>query len=128
MLNFNITPYNYWVLYAAIAAVVVSLLILAKKALAIPKAIKEFDPYTSRMQRNLQVMQIKTTAMNEKKQEDAKKNKLLKMALPVLLAIYEIYKKDDSMKGVKGFKDAALAYVNQGKADKALAKRLKKIM
>jgi len=128
MLNFNIAPYNYWVLYAAIAAVVVSLLILVKKALEIPKAIKAFDPYTTRMQRNLQLMQIKTDAMNEKKQEDAKKNKLLKLALPILLAIYEIYKKDDSMKGVKGFKDAALVYLNQGKADKALAKRLKKIM
>ena len=128
MSNMNLAPYNYWVLYAAIAAVVVSLIILAKKAMEIPKAVKEFDPYTTKMKRNIQLLQIKTGAMQEKKQEDEKKNKALKIALPILLSIYEIYKKDDSMKGISGFKDAALAYVQRGKDDKALAKRLKKIM
>jgi membrane protein insertase Oxa1/YidC/SpoIIIJ len=123
----DLYPYNYWILYASIALLVIFIIMLLMKLAELPKAIKTYDPTFKSIERNLKLMQIKTEAMEEKRKEDEKKNKIFKLLLPILTAIYTIYRTHDDYNGVKGFGEAAKTYLRQQSDDKKLAERLKKI-
>ena len=86
----DIYPYNYWILYAAIAALILTIIISLVQIARMAKEMMNFlQPRTAKLERNMKLMQIKMEAMNEKKAENAKKNKYIALALPVLLAVYQ---------------------------------------
>lgn len=121
----DIYPYNYWILYAAIAAliltIIISLVQIARKA----KEMMNFlQPRTAKLERNMKLMQIKMEAMNEKKAENAKKNKYIALALPVLLAVYQQYSKDDEAKGIDGVIKSARTVMNNRNAESKLIKKV----
>ena len=124
----TLSPYNHYIFIASIALVIVFLVLLALKAVDLLKAVKEKQPVLDNIQRNVTLMQIKTEAMNEKKAEDAAKNKYFKIALPILLAIYQTYRKNPQMQGPKGFVEASKEYFNKQKSEKDLAKRIKSLI
>ena len=120
----DITPYNYYILYAAIAMLVVTLILsLLQMARCAKDMLAFLQPKTDKLQRDLKIMQIKMDVMNEKKAADAKKNKYILLALPILLAVYQAYQKDDEAVGAKGVVKAAKAvYENRASEAKLIKK------
>lgn len=122
----NIYPYNYWILYAAIAVLVITLIVSLVKIAGMAKEMIAFiTPRTEMLQRKAALTQIKLDAMAEKKAEDAKKNKVLKMVLPILLAIYSIYRKDDEANGPSGYIKAAKTYFNDRSEEQKFIKKIR---
>ena len=101
-MGISFAPYNFWILYGACVLLLICLIIAGIKASRLLKAIKVYGPAFANIQKNLTLAQIKTEAMQEKKQEDDAKNKKWKILLPFLLAIKHTYDADDSLKGAKG--------------------------
>ncbi len=122
----NLYPYNYWILYAAIAVLVIYTIVCLLKIAGMAKDMLAFlKPRTDKLQRELTLMQIKTEAMAEKKAEDAKKNKWLKLAMPILLAIYSTYRKDEEAHGPKGYVKAAKKYFNDRNEEQKFIKKVR---
>ena len=122
----NIYPYNYWILYAAIAVLVITLIVSLVKIAGMAKEMTAFiTPRAEMLQRKAQITQIKLDAMAEKKAEDAKKNKVLKMVMPVLLAIYSIYRRDDEASGPAGYVKAAKTYFNDRSQEQKFIKKIR---
>ncbi|MCR5794726.1 MAG: hypothetical protein K6G61_05205 [Solobacterium sp.] len=128
-MQFSLSPYNYYILYASIALLVLFLILTAVKALKAVKEIKAAtDPYTTSLNRNLKLMNIKTEVMAEKRAEDAKKNKYIKLAIPILLAIQKVYQNNDAMVGPKGYVQAAQKYFKDQKSEKDMIAKIKKAL
>lgn len=121
----DIYPYNFYILYGAIAALVVVIIISALQMAKMAKsAMNELKPKTDHLQKNLTLMQIKMDVMNEKKAADAKKNKYIMLALPILLAVYQAYQKDDEAVGAKGVVKAARTVMNNRSEEAKLVKKI----
>lgn len=125
---FNIYPYNFYILYGAIGLVVLFLILLLIKVIGLGKAVGAYAPQLNRLSARVEYTSIKAAAIQEKQAEDAKKNKWMKLAMPILLAVYEVYKSDPELTGIMGYKDAVLRYVKQQKDDRKLADRLRKLL
>lgn len=121
----DIYPYNFYILYAAIAALVVVIIVSALQMAKMAKsAVNELKPKTDHLQKNLTLMQIKMDVMNEKKAADAAKNKYIMLALPILLAVYQAYQKDDEAVGAKGVVKAARTVMNSRSEEAKLIKKI----
>lgn len=121
----DITPYNYWILYAAIAVLVLTLIVSLLQMARYAKDMLAFlQPKTDKLQRDLKIMQIKMDVMNEKKAADAKKNKYIMIALPILLAVYQAYQKDDEAVGPKGVVKAAKSVYESRSSEAKLVKKI----
>lgn len=90
--------------------------------------MKQLEPQLQSIQKQSQWIEIKTSAISEKKEEDRKKNKYLKLLLPIVLAIHSIYKKDEDLHGVGGYAKATKRYVHQQNEEKKLFKRFEKYL
>jgi hypothetical protein len=122
---FNIYPYNYWILYAAIAALIITIIVSAVQILKLLKSMADFlKPRMDHLQTNVKLATIKMEAMDEKKKEDAKKNKLILAALPILLAVYQAYKKDDEAVGAKGVVKAAKTVITNRQEEQKFIKKV----
>ena len=121
----NIYPYNYWILYAAIAALILTIIISLVQIARMAKEMMNFlQPRTAKLERDMKLMQIKMEVMNEKKAENAKKNKYIALALPILLAVYQQYSKDDEAKGIDGVIKSARTVMNNRNAESKLIKKV----
>ncbi len=121
----DIYPYNYWILYAAIAALILTIIISLVQIARMAKEMMNFlQPRTAKLERNMKLMQIKMEVMNEKKAENAKKNKYIALALPILLAVYQQYSKDDEAKGIDGVIKSARTVMNNRNAESKLIKKV----
>ena len=121
----DITPYNYWILYAAIALLVVTIILSLLQIARYAKEMLAFlQPKTEKLQRDLKIMQIKMDVMNEKKAADAKKNKYLMIALPLVLAVYQAYQKDDEATGPKGVVKAAKSVYESRTSEAKLVRKI----
>lgn len=110
----NLQPYNYWILYAACIALLVCFIILGMKAVHLLKTVNTLKPTMDNMQKNATLAQIKAEAMQEKKAEEAEKNKKLKFLIPFLLAIKHSYDTSDkSLSHTKRIGNAAKAASTQ---------------
>lgn len=128
-MDLSLTPYNYYILYASIGILVLSLILTALKALSSLKAMKAAtDPYVKSMNTKIKLMNIKTEVLAEKKAENDKKNKYIKLAIPILLAIQKVYKNNDDMEGPKGYMQAAQKYMKDRQAENDLIAKIKKAM
>jgi hypothetical protein len=122
----NIYPYNYWILYAAIAALIITLIVSLVQIAKMAKSMIAFiQPKADVLQKKAKLMQIKTEAMAEKKAEDAKKNKWIKLAMPILLAIYSTYRKDEEAHGPSGYVKAARTYFNNRNEEQKFIKKIR---
>lgn len=121
----NIYPYNYWILYAAIAVLIITLIVSLVQMAKMAKEMNSFlQPRTDKLQRDMKLMQIKIDVMNEKKAADAKKNKYIALALPILLAVYQTYKNDDEANGPQGVIKAARTVMNNRNEEAKLIKKI----
>ena len=121
----NIYPYNYWILYAAIAALIITLIVsLVQIAKMAKNMIAFIQPKAEVLKKKAKLMQIKTEVINEKRAADAKKNKYIMLALPVLLAVYQAYRDDDEAVGAKGVVKAARTVMNNRSEEAKLVKKI----
>ena len=98
----NLYPWNYILLYASCVCLIIALVILFRSLLALKKTADTMQPALTSMQSNLELINIKTSAVQEKKAEDAKKNRVWMIAMPILLAVYDKYRKDPEASGPSG--------------------------
>jgi len=124
----SLYPWNYYILYAAIGLTVLVLIVLLSHVITLLKGIKAMNPTINDIQLQSQLMNIKTTAMQEKKEEDAKKNKWMKLLIPIVLAIIGIYMKDPDLHGVSGIKEASKRYYKGVKDERQFASKIKKAL
>ncbi len=118
----NLAPYNRYVLYASMLLVAVMLIILLTKLLDLKKTIDGKMPLINKMTKQAELSAIKLEAVNEKKAEDKKKNRVWNIALPIVLAIYHNYGKVEE-NGVKGvFKSTKRIASDEKERNKLIAK------
>lgn len=127
-MNLNLYPYNFWVLYAAIALAVIFLIVLLVKLMKLAKTAAALEPQLSHMNDELKLMEIKSEVVKEKTTADWNRIRPLLVAIPVLYAIYAIYKNDDSLKGIKGYGEAARKYAEKKATDRTIAKAVSKVL
>ena len=127
-MNLNLYPYNFWVLYAAIALAVIFLIVLLVKLMKLAKTAAALEPQLSHMNDELKLMEIKSEVVKEKTTADWNRIRPLLVAIPVLYAIYAIYKNDDSLKGIKGYEKAARRYMDRQRDEKRIAKAVAKVL
>lgn len=127
-MKLNLYPYNMWILYAAIALTVLFLVLLIGKALKTVRTLNGMKPQLDEMQNHLKMMEIKTSVVDETSKTSKERLKPLLTALPILFAINSIYKKDDSLEGVKGYGSAARTYVTNQQAEQKLIKAVAKAL
>ena len=125
-MGINLEPYNYWILYGALVLLLICLIIAGVKALKLLKAVKTYQPVIDHMQTNTKLAQIKVEAMQEKKKEDAAKNKTLKLLIPILLAIKHTYDNDADLNGARGYAKAASQVVKKRTDERKLFAQFKK--
>ncbi len=100
-------PYNFYVLYLSIAAVVVCLILLLIKVLALFKALKPLSETANSISEKAVKVQIRTSVIQETMNSVQKTLKPLTILLPLMLAIQKEYRNDDALQGIKGYQDAA---------------------
>ncbi len=125
-MKLNLYPYNYWILYAAIALLVISILALLAKLLKTAKTLKAMTPQLEHMANQLKLAGIKAEVVKEKSDADLQRIKPLLTAAPILLAINSIYNKDDELEGIKGYSQAARRYASQKSSEQKLIKTISK--
>ncbi len=123
-MGLTLSPYNMWIFLASIIVLLVFFVLFAKHGIALIKTIKARKPVLDEIEKNVTLAKIKKEAMAEKKQEDEAKNKYLKIAIPILLAIKHIYDEDDNLHGIKGYAAAANRYARREKDIKQIMQRL----
>lgn len=99
-------PYNYDILYGALVLLLLFLIVLACKAMKLLKTVKTVKPTADSIQKNVTLAKIKVEAMQEKKKENAEKDKKYRILIPILLAIKHTYDNDENLNGVKGMAKA----------------------
>lgn len=124
----NIYPINFYILYAAIAILVIALLITLIKVMKMGKSLKAMNLETTAIKDNLANMQFKTKIINETREEKKKKTAWLKTALPIALAIQAIYRNNDDMVGVKGYTSAAKVYFKNTQAEQKIIRRVNRAL
>lgn len=124
----NIYPYNYYSLYGALILLGLVLVITLFKALKMSKNLKVMSAQTANIQNNLSIMQNKSNIAKEIKEEKKKKNAWIKTVLPIAWAIRTIYKKNDDLVGLKGYKTAATTYLKTSQAEKKIIKRVNRAL
>lgn len=122
----NLSPYNHWILYAAMLMLLIFLIMTGVKAASLLNAVKNYKPQFDSIQKNVTLAKIKTDAMQEKKKEDDAKNKKWKVLLPILLAIKHTYDEDASLNGAKGMAKAATKVVHDQNEQRKLFAQFKK--
>jgi len=119
-MGLNLEPYNYWILYASLILLLLFLIITAVKAAKFAKTVKAVKPTADHIQLNGKLAKIKIDAMQEKKKEDAEKNKKYQLLIPILLAIKHTYDADENLNGAKGMAKAAQRVVKNRNDQKKL--------
>ena len=122
-MGLNLEPYNYWILYASLVLLLLFLIITAFKVLKFTKELKTIKPTADHINLNSKLSKIKVDALQEKKKEDAKKNKVYQILLPILLAIKHTYDTDNNLNGTSGMIKAAQRVIKNRNDQKKLFKQ-----
>lgn len=116
----NLAPYNTYILYAALVLLLIFLIVTGVKAGKLLKAVKAVQPQAESIKTNVQLAKIKVDVMQEKKKEDAAKNKKYSILIPILLAIKHTYDADENLNGPKGMAKAANQVIRKRSEQKKL--------
>ena len=124
----NLSPYNYYALYAALVLLLLFLILTVVRLLKSVKSINEMKPGIDHLQKNLQLMQIKTSVIQEKNAADKKRNDMIMKIIPILLAVQAVYRSSDSYSGVKGYVSAARKVYTDRSVEQKLIAKIKKAL
>jgi len=122
-MGLNLEPYNYWILYASLVLLLLFLIVTVFKVLKLAKELKTIKPTVDHIDLNGKLSKIKIDALQEKKKEDAEKNKIYQILLPILLAIKHAYDTDNNLNGTNGMIKAAQRVIKNRNDQKKLFKQ-----
>ena len=91
MLNF--APYNFWILYASIAILVITMITTLSKALSLGKAINAYKPQLDNIQKNVQRSTVKAQAVAGRMKQIMSIVKPAIAAMSLMLAAKALYDK-----------------------------------
>ena len=114
MLNF--APYNFWILYASIAILVITMFTTLSKVLKFGKAVSAYKPQIASIQQNVQRSAVKAQAVAGRMNQIMSIVKPAIAALSLLLAAKALYDKREES-GISGFTKAT-SDVIAGRASK----------
>lgn len=127
-MEISLYPYNYYFLYFSVGLLIAFLIMTVVKLLSLPKAAASLTPALDKMKKQTDLISIKTGAMNETKKESEKYTKLAAKAVPIVLAVWTIYKNNDNYHGLNGYVSAAKAYIKNDQAERKIIQRIKKAL
>lgn len=87
MPQLSLYPYNYWILYAAIVLLVLTVISSAIKAMKQLKSAMEIKATLDKIDTTSKMMSIKQEVIAEKTYENATRNKLILASIPVFLTM-----------------------------------------
>ena len=122
----NIYPYNYYFLYATILLTVIFLIVTLVHLSRMQKSFKAMNEEVAIINSEVKEMDRKTKVIKKEADDFQKKYGWLKTAVPIALAIHLIYKKNDDLKGVKGYQKATKVYMNDANAKRKLVQAVTK--
>ncbi len=122
-MNINLYPYNLWILYAAIIALIVYLILLIKHALPLLHALSGMKPNIDNIQNNVGSAAQKADAVGKKASKDFKR---ISDLLPVILLALAVKKDYDEAEG-SGLKQIEQSAVNVYRKRSDEQKMIKKI-
>ncbi len=105
-MNFNLYPYNLYILCITACVVIIFLIITFMHLSSFEKIVKKEELSFQNIHHHLELSKIKIHAVQQKYQEDHKNDKYYKILIPILLGIYSTYQNDDTLKGFKGYRQA----------------------
>lgn len=125
----NLNPWNYYILYAAIAAVIIMILTLIKPLSNLLKAIDSMKPDLDAISRNADSFSTKSVAVSDTIKNTGKTLKTAVTAALVLNALRRNYNSEGDAKGIKGVSSAAVKTAREeiNKNDLELARKISKI-
>ncbi len=125
----NLYPWNTYILYAAIAAVILSMLMLIKPLNSLLKAVASMKPDLEAISKNSDQLSDKTIAVSGTVKNAGKTLKTAVTVALVLNAIRRNYTSEDEAKGIKGVSSAAVKTARDeiNKKDLEIARRISKI-
>lgn len=106
-MNINLYPYNYYILLGSIILVALCLCILLGHFIKLSKTLVSEEENVKNINNLITAAKYKKDALEKTKKESSKNNKYYKIAMPILLAIYNTYRNDSELKGAKGYTKAA---------------------
>jgi hypothetical protein len=102
----NLYPFNYYILLISAILVIIFLLITIFHLNTLGKTLLNENQSFDNIKKQIGLFNYKKNAIIKKHQDDHKNDKYLKAMLPILFAVYNTYKDDDTLKGIKGYKKA----------------------
>lgn len=105
-MNINLYPYSLYIVLICCICVIVCLCISLKHLSTLANTLQANKKTAQLISYHYTNIQIKRSALKEKKIESHKNDKYYKILIPILLAIYHTYQSDDSLKGFKGYRKA----------------------
>lgn len=121
--TFSLEPFNYWILWIACFILAIVIIYTGAKAAGLLKNVNVLKEKTETIQKQVKLASIKAEVLKENKAEKEKKNKPMKIIMPVLLAAWQIYKADDDLKGLKGMRKAAASVIRNDRDERKIIKR-----
>ncbi len=105
-MNFNLYPYNLYILGISACLVIICLVITLMHLGVFGKTLENEQKTINNINYQLKLSKLKLQAIQEKYQEEHKNDKYYKILLPFLLTIYSAYQNDEELKGFKGYRKA----------------------
>lgn len=121
--TFSLEPYNHWILWIALVVLAICIIYTGAKAAGLLKNVKTMKQKTENIQKQVKLASIKAEVLKEDKAEKEKKNKPMKIIMPVLLAAWQIYKTDDNLKGLKGMRKATASVLRNERDERKIIRR-----
>ena len=90
---FNFAPYNFWILYASIAILVITIFTTLSKVLKLGKAVNAYKPQIANIQKNVQRSTVKAQAVAGRLNQIMSIVKPAIAAMSLILAAKALYDK-----------------------------------
>ena len=127
MMNFNLYPYNYWILYLSIALVVVFLIILLMHALKLLKTLGTLQTAADSLQTRMNHINADLEVLQKKRDPLPVDPKKVIAAWLLFRAIRKEYKNTPE-RGIKGISKSAVKVIEKRNRSESLQKEIKKIL
>ena len=117
----NLYPYNFYILYAAAAVLLIMLVMTGIRLLNAMKTIRDMAPVLEKMKKQGEEVKVKMAAVEEKKNKTMNNLKIAMLVVPLVYAIFQKYKEEKKNNEEIKYREIA-NYVIRDKATRNLVR------
>ena len=117
----NLYPYNFYILYAAAAVLLIMLVMTGIRLLNAMKTIRDMTPVLEKMKKQGEEVKVKMAAVEEKKNKTMNNLKIAMLVVPLVYAIFQKYKEEKKNNEEIKYREVA-NYVIRDKATRNLVR------